>query len=254
LPLQRWLSRPVLISALALGAAVVLAWAWLVDWEMPMGEPMAGMPEMMMAPEPWSGAYLLPSFTMWALMMVAMMLPSAVPMILLHARIDRGTPAARARDNALFALSYLLVWVGFSALATAAQAGLTGSGLVSSATLAVGGKRLSGVLLLVAAVWQLTPAKAACLEQCQSPIHFVMRYWRPGPAGAVKLGLVHGLFCLGCCWSLMLLLFVGGVMNLAWVALIAAVVLTEKAAPPAWRIDRWLALALALSAVAMLIA
>jgi predicted metal-binding membrane protein len=254
LPLHRWLSRPVLISALALGAAVVLAWAWLVAWEMPMSEPMAGMPEMTMAPEPWSGAYLLPAFTMWALMMVAMMLPSAAPMILLHARIDRGSPAARARDNALFAVCYLLVWAGFSALAAAAQAWLTGSDLVSSATLAVGGKRLSGGLLLIAAVWQLTSAKAACLEQCQSPIRFVMRYWRPGPVGAVRLGLMHGLICLGCCWSLMLLLFVGGVMNLAWVALIAAAVFTEKVAPPAWRVDRWLAVALALSAVAVLIA
>jgi predicted metal-binding membrane protein len=253
LPLQRLLSRPALICAAALTAAIVLAWAWLFAWEMPMGEPMASMPEMTTGPEPWSGAYLLAAFAMWALMMVAMMLPSAAPMILLHARIDRGTPAARARDNALFAFCYLLVWAGFSALAAAAQAWLTGSGVVS-ATLAVGGKRLSGVLLLVAAVWQLTSAKAACLEQCQSPIRFVMRFWRPGPAGAMKLGLMHGLFCLGCCWSLMLLLFVGGVMNLAWVALIAAVVFIEKIAPPAWRIDRWLAVALALSAVAVLIA
>jgi predicted metal-binding membrane protein len=254
LPLQRLLSRPVLISAFALTAAVVLAWVCLFAWEMPMSEPMAGMPEMMMPPDPWSGGALVATFTMWMLMMVAMMLPSAAPMILLHARIDRGTQAARARDNTLFALCYLLVWAGFSALAAAAQAWLTGSGLISSATLAVGGRRLSGVLLLVAAVWQLTSAKAACLEQCQSPIRFVMRFWRPGPVGAMKLGLMHGLFCLGCCWSLMLLLFIGGVMNLAWVAFIAAVVFIEKVAPPAWRIDRWLAVALALSAVAVLIA
>lgn len=202
----------------------------------------------------WSPAYLVPAFTMWTLMMVAMMLPSATPMILLHARIDRGAPAARARDNALFALCYLVVWAGFSALAALAQAGLTDSGLVSYATLAAGTEQLSGALLLGAALWQLTSAKVACLEQCQSPIRFVMRYWRPGPAGAVRLGLTHGLFCIGCCWSLMLLLFVGGVMNLAWVALLAAVVFAEKAAPPAWRIDRWFAAALALAAVAVLIA
>jgi predicted metal-binding membrane protein len=245
------LSRPVLTSAAALAAAIVLAWIWLVAQEAPRGGSMAGMA---MAAEPWSSAYLLPAFTMWALMMVAMMLPSAAPMILLHARIDRGTPATRARDNALFALCYLAVWASFSALAALAQALLIDGGLVSSATLAVGTRRLSGALLLIAAIWQLTSAKTACLEQCQSPIGFVMRYWRPGPAGAVRLGLVHGLFCLGCCWSLMLLLFVGGVMNLAWVALIAAVVFAEKAAPPAWRIDRWLAAALALAAVAVLIA
>jgi predicted metal-binding membrane protein len=253
LPLQRWLSRPALISAAALAAAVVLAWVWLYAWEMPMGEPMAGMPGMT-PPEPWSPPYLFPTFTMWALMMVAMMLPSAAPMILLHARIDRGTPAARARDNALFALCYLAVWAGFSVLAALAQAGLADSGLVSAANLAVGSERLAGALLVVAALWQLTSAKAACLEQCQSPIRFVMRYWRPGPVGAVRLGLAHGIYCLGCCWSLMLLLFVGGVMNLAWVALLAAVVIAEKAAPPAWRIDRWLAAALALAAVAVLIA
>jgi len=250
LPLQRVLSRPVLISAAALAAAVVLAWAWLLANGMPAG--MEGMPGMTV--DPWSPAYLLPAFTMWVLMMVAMMLPSAAPMVLLHARIDRGTPAARARDNALFALCYLAVWAGFSVLAALAQAGLVESGLVSSLGLAAGSERLAGALLLIAAVWQLTSAKAACLEQCQSPIRFVMRYWRPGPVGAVRLGLAHGLFCLGCCWSLMLLLFVGGVMNLAWVALLAAVVIAEKAAPPAWRIDRWLAAALALAAVAVLIA
>ena len=254
LPLQRLLSRPVLISAFALTAAVALAWAWLLAWDMPMGEPMAAMPGMTMAPEPWSAAYLLPTLAMWALMMVAMMLPAAAPMILLHARIDRGTSAQSARDSALFALCYLVVWAAFSALAAAAQAALIDSGAVASANLALGDRVLSAALLLVAAAWQLTPAKAACLDQCQSPIQFVLRYWRPGAGGAVRLGLIHGLFCLGCCWGLMLLLFVGGVMNLAWVALLAAVVLAEKIAPPAWRIGRWLAAALAAGAGVVLLA
>ncbi len=251
LPLQRLLSRPVLTSAAALAAVIVLAWVWLLAQEMPRGGSMAGMA---MAPAPWSVGSLLAAFAMWALMMVAMMLPSAAPMILLHARIDSGTRAARARDNALFALCYLVVWTAFSALATLAQAWLIDGGLVSSVTLAVGTRQLSGALLLIAAIWQLTSAKTACLGQCQSPIGFVMRYWHPGPAGAVRLGLVHGLYCLGCCWALMLLLFVGGVMNLAWVAIIAAVVFAEKTAHPVWRIDRWLAVALALAAVAVLIA
>ena len=254
LPLQRWLSRPVLISAFALAAAAALAWAWLLAWEMPMGEPMPGMPEMMMPPEPWSAGYLLPAFAMWALMMVAMMLPSAAPMILLHARIDRGTPAQRARDQALFALCYLTVWAVFSALAALAQAALIDSGVLAAASLALGDRTLAAGLLLAAAGWQLTPAKAACLEQCRSPIQFVLRYWRPGAAGAVRLGLIHGLFCLGCCWGLMLLLFVGGVMNLAWVALLAAVVFAEKLAPPGWRISRWLAAALAAGAGVVLLA
>lgn len=234
--------------------AVLLAWTWLLAWQMPAGEPMAGMPDMMMAPEPWTTAYLLSAFAMWALMMVAMMLPSASPMILLHARIDRGTAAERTRDSLLFAAAYLAVWTGFSALAALSQAMLIGGGLVSAAGLALSSKALAGALLIAAALWQLSPAKAACLEQCQSPVQFVMRYWQPGAAGAVRLGLRHGLFCLGCCWSLMLLLFVGGVMNLAWVALLAALVFAEKLAPPAWRIGRWLAAALAASALAVLIA
>jgi predicted metal-binding membrane protein len=254
LPLQRLLSRPVLISAVALAAAAALAWAWLLAWEMPMGEPMPGMPEMLMPPEPWSAGYLLPAFAMWALMMVAMMLPSAAPMMLLHARIDRGTPAQRARDQGLFALCYLLVWAAFSALAAVAQAALIDSGVLAAASLALGDRVLAAGLLLAAAAWQLTPAKAACLEQCQSPIQFVLRYWRPGAAGAVRLGLIHGLFCLGCCWGLMLLLFVGGVMNLSWVALLAAVVFAEKLAPPGWRISRWLAAALVAGAAAVLLA
>ena len=254
LPLQRLLSRPVLISAAALACAIILAWAWLFAWEMPPGEPMAGMPEMIAPPDPWGATYLSATFAMWALMMMAMMLPSAAPMILLHARIDRGTPAQRARDNALFALCYLLVWALFAALAAAAQAALIDSGVLASASLALGHRGLAAALLLAAAAWQLTPAKAACLEQCQSPVQFVRRYWRQGPVGAVRLGLAHGVYCLGCCWGLMLLLFVGGVMNLAWVALLAAVVFAEKLAPLQWRLSRWLAAVLAAGAAAVLLA
>jgi predicted metal-binding membrane protein len=223
LPLARLLSRPVLISAAALVAAIALAWAWLVTHPMQMEAmpDMPDMPDMAMAPDAWSPAYLTATFAMWALMMVAMMLPSAAPMVLLHARLDRGSPAERARDNALFVLCYLAVWTAFSALA---------------------------------ALWQLTAAKRACLDNCRSPIQFVMRFWRPGAAGAVRLGLRHGLYCLGCCWSLMLLLFVGGVMNLAWVALLASVVFAEKLAPARWRLERWLAALLAGAAGAAVLA
>lgn len=215
---------------------------------------MADMPGMALTVAPWSAAYLLPAFAMWLLMMVAMMLPAAAPMILLHARIDRSPPAARSRDNALFALAYLGVWAAFSALAAASQAALIDAGLLSATSLALGDPVLAAALLLAAAAWQLTPAKVACLEQCQSPIGFVLRHWRPGPAGAVRLGLTHGLYCLGCCWGLMLLLFVGGVMNHAWIAILAAVVLAEKIAPPRWRINRWLAGGLAVGALGVLVA
>lgn len=178
---------------------------------------------------------------MWVLMMTAMMLPSAAPMILLHARIDRGTHAQRTRDSYLFVACYLSVWALFSAVATVAQAVLIDSGFLSSAELVLQDKQIVGGLLVTAGLWQLTSAKAVCLEQCQSPLQFVLRYWKPGPAGALRLGLRHGFFCLGCCWSLMLLLFVGGVMNLVWIAGLAAVVFLEKVAPPVWRADRWIA-------------
>ena len=255
LPPARLLSRPVLIAAGALALASALAWIWLATRGM-APDAMAGMPDMpgMAGPEPFSAGYLLPAFTMWALMMVAMMLPAAAPMILLHARIDRGTPSQRARNSLLFALCYLAVWAAFSALAALAQAALIEAGLLSSASLALGSRALTAFLLLAAALWQLTAAKAACLAQCQSPLQFVMRYWQPGPAGAVRLGLRHGLFCLGCCWSLMLLLFAGGVMNLGWVALLAAIVFVEKLAPPGWHVRHWLAAALAAAAGAVLIA
>ncbi len=209
---------------------------------------------MAMAVDPWSAAYVLPAFTMWALMMVAMMLPSAAPMILLHARLDRS-PAPRARlfNSLVFTLCYLLVWAAASVLAAAAQAALIDAGLVSNMTLALGDRYFAAALLAAAAVYQLTAAKRACLDQCRSPIHFVMRYWRPGIAGAVRLGTIHGLFCLGCCWALMLLLFVGGVMNLAWVALLAAMVFAEKLAPPTWRLNLVIAAGLAAGAAALVL-
>jgi predicted metal-binding membrane protein len=257
LPLQRLLSRPVLIAGAALAGGTALAWGWLLTRSMAPGagmEGMAAMPGMASMVDPLSAGYLLPAFAMWALMMVAMMLPSAAPMILLHARLDRGNDAQRARDSLLFVLCYLAVWNAFSALAALTQAALIDVGLLSAASLTLGDRVLVAALLLIAAVWQLTPARSACLAQCQSPLQFVLRYWQPGAAGAVRLGLRHGLFCLGCCWGLMLLLFVGGVMNLAWVALLAAVVFAEKLAPPRWRIGRWLAVSLAAAAVAVLLA
>lgn len=244
LPLASLLSRPVLISGAALTLGAVLAWVWLFSNAMNMGDmsgSAAGMSGMSATVQPWSADYLLPAFTMWALMMVAMMLPSAAPMILLHARINRGTHAQRTRDTCLFVACYLLVWVSFSIAAAFAQATMIDEGLLTSGNLVVDDKYFAGGLLLAAGLWQLTRAKAACLEQCQSPLQFVLRYWKPGPVGALQLGVRHGLFCLGCCWSLMLILFVGGVMNLAWIAGLAVVVFIEKIAPPLWRVDRWLA-------------
>jgi len=245
-PLRSLLSRDSLIVGIALAAAAVLAWAWLLR------SPMAGggdMGAMSMGPPPLTAAYLGPAFAMWAIMMVAMMVPSAAPMILLHARIDKApTRVKRTLHSLLFASAYLLVWMAFSGVAALAQALLVGAGFVSEMALSVGDRLIAAALLLGAAAYELTAAKRLCLDKCQSPMLFILRHWKPGAAGAVRLGLVHGAFCLGCCWALMLLLFVGGVMNLAWVALLGIVVLAEKFAPPAWRAERYVAAALVVAA------
>ena len=202
---------------------------------------------------PLSADYLAPTFAMWALMMVAMMLPSASPMILIYARVARHNFGAAAGSSiALFALSYVLVWSVFSLAAAFAQALLVHSGIVHSMRLQVGDGRLAGALLIAAGFYQLTPLKAACLEKCRSPLAFLSRGIRPGAAGALRLGIAHGLYCLGCCWVLMLLLFVGGVMNLAWVAGLALLVAAEKLLP--WRGVRLALATLLLAAGAALLA
>ncbi|HET7816633.1 MAG TPA: DUF2182 domain-containing protein [Sphingomicrobium sp.] len=257
-PASRPASLESLIVAAALAAATALAWAWLLATSAAgghAGHGMAGMAGMSgMGPAPLSAAYIASAFAMWAIMMVAMMLPSAAPMILLRARIDKaGSRRGRMANSLLFALCYALVWTGFAALAALAQALLVASGAVSDMALAVGERTLAAGLLLLAAGYELTAAKRLCLDKCQSPIVFVLRYWKPGAKGAVRLGLAHGLYCVGCCWALMLLLFVGGVMNLAWVAALGLIVLAEKLAPPLWRAERLVAAALAAGALALLL-
>jgi predicted metal-binding membrane protein len=213
----------VVLSCLAV--ASLLAWLWLLT---PAGDGMA----MEGSTSPWSAAYLAPAFVMWALMMVAMMLPSATPMILLHARVARQGADGRWPPATLaFVLAYLALWSAFAALAALAQAALVASGALSAMSLSLGDARLAGLLLLLAAAYNLSAAKRVCLDNCRSPLDFVVRRWRPGIVGALRMGLAHGLFCLGCCWALMLLLFVGGVMNLAWVAGLSLVVLVEKYGP-----------------------
>ena len=187
------------------------------------------MPGMAMTPTVWSPTYALLVFLMWWVMMIAMMIPSAAPMVLLHAAIARRQ-AARARPlaaTAVFALGYLAVWAGFSLIATLAQWGLEAIGVVTG-MMEIASPLAAGLVLIVAGLYQFTPLKHACLRHCQSPIGFIAHHWRPGVAGAWRMGLGHGAFCLGCCWFLMLLLFVGGIMNLIWIAGIALYVGIEK--------------------------
>lgn len=190
--------------------------------------PMA-MPGMAMTMgAPWRAADFALTFTMWGVMMVGMMGPSAAPVLLLFAaaharRAERGAPAVVL----LFGLGYLTMWLGFSAFATLAQWALHQAALLSS-TMAVTSPRLAGALLVAAGVYQLTPLKNACLAHCQTPIGFLMSHWRDGPSGAFRMGLGHGLYCLGCCWALMAVLFVVGVMNLAWVGVLTVFILLER--------------------------
>jgi predicted metal-binding membrane protein len=197
---------------------------------MAMGEGAAdGISDMaiaMMAPIAWTPGYaVLMCFTWW-IMMMAMMLPSAAPMILLFARVTRKQcdDDAPYMPTGLFVAGYVLVWGAFSLVAVSAQWGLERRGLLSCVLFGAG-------LLVAAGIYQLTPLKHACLRHCRSPIAFITQHWRPGDLGALRMGVAHGTFCTGCCWFLMALLFYGGIMNVYWVVGLAVFVLLEKTTP-----------------------
>jgi predicted metal-binding membrane protein len=234
--------RAVVIAALA--ALTALAWAylwWLAD-DMEMGGMdmsgfrmiPAGMGLMMPAASPWKPIEFAFVFAMWAVMMIGMMTPSVAPMIMIYARVGRqgaqqGKPLA---PSAYFGAGYLLAWIGFALLATSAQWALDRSGLLTP-TMAGANDVFGGAVLIAAGLYQWTPLKEACLFHCQSPLTFILRHggFRGDPAGALALGVRHGIYCMGCCWALMVLLFVGGVMNLFWIAALAILVLLEKVIP-----------------------
>jgi predicted metal-binding membrane protein len=188
---------------------------------------MMGASRWMMTPS-WDAPHLLLLWLMWAVMMTGMMLPSAAPALLLYGAAARRRygPAATGRIYAL-AAGYLGVWALFSVIATIVQRVL-GDALVLSPMMEMASPAMGATLLLVAGVYQLTPLKRACLRACQSPLGFLMARWRDGRQGAWRMGAEHGLYCLGCCWALMLLLFVGGVMNLAVIGALTLFVGFEK--------------------------
>jgi predicted metal-binding membrane protein len=193
-----------------------------------------------MAAMPGDGADFLMLAAMWVVMMLAMMLPSVVPAVLVHAAASRRVaPAEAAARNAAFAGGYALAWSAFAAGAAALQVALGHLALLS-ADMRAASPLFGAALLAAAGAWQLTPLKDACLSKCRMPLQFVAEHWRDGAAGALRMGAWHGLYCIGCCGVLMALLFVGGVMNLLWVALIAAFVLLEKTSFPGTRAGRWL--------------
>ena len=191
------------------------------------------MPGMVMVDtEVWGATTLLLLFVMWVVMMVAMMVPSATPMVLAFLSVNQRRIAANRPfvPVGIFLSGYLAVWTAYSAAATFAEWALHRAALLST-TMAATSPALNGGLLIAAGVFQLTPLKRACLKGCRSPLSFLMSEWRDGAAGAFVMGLRHGAYCLGCCWILMALLFVAGVMNLFWVAMIALLVMAEKVLP-----------------------
>jgi predicted metal-binding membrane protein len=237
------------------GLAAVIAGVWtylLLGAGVPMQQMDMGGGQVMVMPPEWTPGYAGLIFVMWAVMMVAMMLPGAAPTILLAAALDRhrGTTGGPGR-SALFGSGYLLVWIGFSLAATLLQWALDAAGLLSTA-MATANRLVAGGVLLGVGLYQWTPLKDACLSHCRSPLAFLVQHWGNGRLDAVVIGMRHGLYCLGCCWVLMTLLFVGGVMNLIWVASIALLVLVEKTLPWGGRMARMSGVVLAVWGAATL--
>ncbi len=237
--LEAMLRRDRQVVVAALIAVIAMAWIWIllgagtgmsatVMLFAPGAEGMAGM----MGPAAWTLGYAGIMFTMWWVMMAAMMLPSATPILLLFARINRKEKSAGRPfiPTGIFVAGYLVAWGGFSLLATGLQWELERLGLLSPMMVTTN-YWLGGAILIAAGVWQLTPIKGICLRHCRSPMGFLVQSWRPGRGGAFRMGLEHGSFCLGCCWFLMGLLFFGGIMNLFWIIGLAAFVMLEKTVP-----------------------
>lgn len=239
---MRPISRDRVATLSCIVLITALAWAYLVYLDRGMSSPIESQTMMarmgMVMDTPWTARDVFFTFTMWSVMMVAMMNTAATPVLLLFA----GTHAARAQSHPrlavlIFGLGYLTVWIGFSACAALTQFVLHQAALLSPG-MSVFSSRLAGAILIGAGLYQLTPLKRACLAHCQSPLGFLMVHWRNGNTGAYQMGLRHGAYCLGCCWALMCVLFAVGVMNLAWVAVLAAFVLLEKIGPSGTLVSR----------------
>jgi predicted metal-binding membrane protein len=243
-PLERAFRHDRIVVLSAITGVTALAWAYVL-WlaaQMDMSGHGMAMPEMM-APSlaRWSVGDVLLIWAMWSVMMVGMMLPSVAPMVLIYAGVARhalgqGRPFA---STGWFAAGYLLSWTGFSVVATAAQWALEQAALLSPITMATG-ETLGGIVLIIAGLYQWTPLKDTCLSQCQAPLIFIQRHggFRRTPRDALWLGAQHGSYCIGCCWALMGLLFVVGIMNVLWIAAIAIFVLLEKIVPAGRYISR----------------
>lgn len=220
--------RDRLLIVIALIGTTALAWVYLIIESVGMTAPSTEMVRL----RSWETTDFALIFLMWAIMMIGMMIPSATPTTMMYAGIARKAErqGAVVAPTMVFVSGYVALWTLFSALATMAQWGLDQAALLSP-MMVMTSPMIGATLLVAAGVYQASPIKLVCLEHCRSPAHFLSRHWRPGITGAFRMGLEHGVFCLGCCWVLMGLLFVGGVMNLLWIAAIATFVLAEKIIP-----------------------
>jgi predicted metal-binding membrane protein len=225
------LARPRASLAVVLVLVPLVCWLWVGAMARDMYGPMTGASAWMMTVT-WDAPRLLLLWAMWAVMMAGMMLPSAAPLLLLYARAMRNREGQRRPGLRIYAMAsgYLLVWAVFSVGATALQRLLAETSWLNM-MMEPADTRLAAALLIVAGIYQLTPFKNACLDACRSPISLLMAKWREGVGGAFRMGASHGLYCLGCCWALMLLLFAGGVMNLAVILALTIWVAIEKLAP-----------------------
>lgn len=234
--------RLTVLSLLAILAG--LGWLWLflmvagqdsVTSAMGIGERLRAFADLCLSPAqsgPWGISESALALLMWLVMSMAMMLPTAAPMVLTFGELtaNRYAGSALQAQVARFVGGYLLVWGGFSVLATAMQGGLHALALMTP-DMAAASPWLAGGVLMLAGLYQFTPLKDFCLTACRNPMTWFFGHWRNGPAGAWRMGMVHGLHCLGCCWALMLVMFASGLMNLAWIAILAALMLAEKALP-----------------------
>lgn len=232
--LAQWFAGGTGPAALALAIITVLSWAYLLTGAgtgmSPFAMTRGGFPVVPGGETAgWPLSYWLLMLAMWFVMMTAMMLPSAAPMILLHARAARHSGIEA--NSALFIAGYLACWLAFSMAATTGQWALETLGLSHGMAMAPTTAWLAPAVLVLAGGYQLSRYKTVCLAHCRSPVEFLSRHWRRGPFGSFRMGLAHGAYCAGCCAALMLLLFAGGVMDLWWIAGLSAVVLIEKLMP-----------------------
>ena len=237
-----------LLSVVSIGLAIVLAWVFVVWSTTNMDHPIVML--MMPMTVHWNWVVVIAVFAMWSTMMAAMMLPAALPVLGAMNRMaaDR-TQGMTPGSAAYFAAGHLMVWIGFAAAATLVQWALVGSGAIEPMMIELRSPVVGGVTLAAAGIFQWTWLKDACLSRCRAPLGFLLTEWRPGRAGALVMGVHYGLYCVGCCWALMALLFVFGAMNLLAIVALAAIVLLEKIVPYGETVARVIGAALILCGI-----